>query len=155
MIDRQNSSAAIKITPPDNSRHQILDVIQFSSSRQRMSVISRMPDDCIYLFEKTIKVEHRVSMRQSLEAQQALRRDRKQKSRSGFNRVRLTIDFFLRLSFQCKMLHPIRDVASTPRDRRRCSDRRQAKGLFAADISAGPCKSNGFESFEQVVFLRK
>lgn len=137
MIDRQNSSLTIKITPRDNESdpsfeiYQILDVIEFSSSRKRMSVIVRMPDDRICIFskgadstiaqllrlsglaiEKAIMVERRVSMRQSLEAQQALRRDseqRNRKSRSSFNMNRLSIGGVPRPSFQSKRLQPIRD----------------------------------------------
>lgn len=137
MVDRQNSSITIKILPPDNESdpffetYQILDVIEFSSSRKRMSVIVRMPDDRICIFskgadstiaqllrlsglavEKAIMVERRVSMRQSLEAQQALRRDgeqRNRKSRSSFNMNRLSIGGVPRPSFQSKRLQPIRD----------------------------------------------
>lgn len=137
MIDRQNSSVTIKITPPDNESdpsfetYQILDLIEFSSSRKRMSVIVRMPDDRICIFskgadstiaqllrlsglaiEKAIMVERRVSMRQSLEAQQALRRDSEQRnrnSRSSFNMNRLSIGGVPRPSFQSKRLQPFRD----------------------------------------------
>lgn len=137
MVDRQNSSITIKITPLDNESdpsfetYQILDVIEFSSSRKRMSVIVQMPDDRICIFskgadstiaqllrlsglaiEKAIMVERRVSMRQSLEAQQALRRDsehRNRKSRLSFNMNRLSNGGFPRPSFQSKRLQPIRD----------------------------------------------
>lgn len=137
MIDRQNSSITIKVTPPDNESdpsfetYQILNVIEFTSSRKRMSVIVRMPDDRICIFskgadstiaqllrlsglaiEKAIMVERRVSMRQSLEAQQALRRDseqRNRKSRLSFNMNRLSIGEVPRPSFQSKRLQLVRD----------------------------------------------
>lgn len=137
MIDRQNASITIKVTPPDNESdssfetYQILNVIEFTSSRKRMSVIVRMPDDRICIFskgadstiaqllrlsglaiEKAIMVERRVSMRQSLEAQQALRRDSEQRSRKprlSFNMNRLSIGGAPRPSFQSKRLQLIRD----------------------------------------------
>lgn len=137
MIDRQNSSITIKVTPPDNESdpyfetYQILNVIEFTSSRKRMSVIVRMPDDRICIFskgadstiaqllrlsglaiEKAIMVERRVSMRQSLEAQQALRRDseqRNRKSRLSFNMNRLSIGEVPRPSFQSTRLQLVRD----------------------------------------------
>lgn len=137
MIDRQNSSITIKVAPPGNESdasfetYQILNVIEFTSTRKRMSVIVRMPDDRICIFskgadstiaqllrlsglaiEKAITVERRVSMRQSLEAQQALRRDsgqRNRKSRLSFNMNRLSIGEVSRPSFQSKRLQLVRD----------------------------------------------
>lgn len=106
MIDRQNSTITVKTLPqghgdePTFETYQILDVIEFSSSRKRMSVIVRMPDHRICAFckgadstlirllrlsglaiAKAVEIEQRVSARQSHEAQEALRRASEAKSR--------------------------------------------------------------------------
>lgn len=106
LIDRQNSRITVKILPqghgdkPTFETYQILNVIEFSSNRKRMSIIVRMPDHRICVFckgadstlirllrlsglaiAKAGEIEQRVSRRQSLEAQEALRRASEAKSR--------------------------------------------------------------------------
>ncbi len=137
VIDRQSSTITLKIASPDGEGdslfeiYQILDVIEFSSSRKRMSIIVRMPDNRISVFckgadstiaqllrlsdlavEKAIMVERRVSIRQSLEAQEALRRDndqRIQKARLSLSMNRHSLGAISRPSLQIKRLQPIRD----------------------------------------------
>lgn len=140
MIDRQNSAIVVKTLPqghgdePTFETYQVLDVIEFSSNRKRMSVIVRMPDHRICVFckgadstlirllrlsgiaiAKAIEIEQRVSMRQSLEAQEALRRASEAKSRKD-SLVRKSISIhrpslggITRPSMTAKRLQPIRD----------------------------------------------
>ena len=140
MIDRQNSTITVKVLPqshcdgPTFETYQILDIIEFSSSRKRMSVIVRMPDHRICLFckgadstlirllrlsglaiAKAVEIEQRVSMRQSLEAQEALRRAGEAKSRKdsmtrkSMSINRLSLGGPSRPSMTAKRLQPIRD----------------------------------------------
>ena len=140
VIDRQNSTITIKSFPscldadPSFETYQILDVIEFSSGRKRMSIIVRMPDHRICVFskgadstmihllrlsslalEKAVQVERRANKRQSLEAQQAIRRDSEQKSRrdsglrTSLSLNRRSIGGVARLSMNAKRLEPIRD----------------------------------------------
>ena len=99
VVDRQSRSITVKTSPSENEDepvydvYEILDVIEFSSGRKRMSIIVRMPDQRICIFCKGAdsivtnllrlkqlasvqisEVEHRASQRKSLEAQEALRR---------------------------------------------------------------------------------
>lgn len=108
VTDRQSSSVTIK-TYPDNDEekpvyetYEVLDVIEFSSARKRMSIIVRFPDQRICLLTKgadsTVRkllrladlatksvqaVEKRATDRKSLEAQEALRRKSVQLSRKS------------------------------------------------------------------------
>ena len=140
MIDRQNSIITIKTLHQGHSdgptfeTYQILDVIEFSSSRKRMSVIVRMPDHRICLFckgadstliqllrlsglaiAKVVEIEQRVSMRQSLEAQEALRRASEAKSRKdsmtrkSMSIHRPSLGAITRPSMTAGRLQPIRD----------------------------------------------
>ena len=124
MVDRQKSAITIQTLPqghgdkPTFEMYKILDVIEFTSNRKRMSVIVRMPDDRLCVFckgadstlirllrlselaiAKAKEVEQRVRMRQSLEAQQALRR-------ASMTRRSLSIH---RPSMTTTRLQPIRD----------------------------------------------
>ena len=140
MIDRQNSTIVVRILPqghggePTFETYQILDVIEFSSNRKRMSVIVRMPDHRICVFckgadsalirllrlsgiaiAKAIEIEQRVSVRQSLEAHEALRRASEAKSRKD-SLIRKSISIhrpslggITRQSMTAKRLQPIRD----------------------------------------------
>ena len=99
VTDRQAETVTVKSYPsgppaePVYDIYKILDVIEFSSVRKRMSIIIRMPDGRIGLFTKgadttissllrlsdlvqssTGSVHRRASERRSLETQQALRR---------------------------------------------------------------------------------
>ena len=138
MVDRQNSAITIQTLPQGPSddatfeTYKILDVIEFSSTRKRMSVIVRMPDHRICIFckgadstlirllrlsglaiEKAVEIEQRVSMRQSLEAQAALRRASEAKSRKdSMTRKSMSIhrtSLSARPSITAKRLQPIRD----------------------------------------------
>ena len=140
MVDRQNSRITLQTRPQDHGdeltfdTYQILDVIEFSSSRKRMSVIVRMPDQRICIFckgadstlirllrlsglaiAKAVEIEQRVSMRQSLEAQEALRRASETKSRKdsmtrkSISIHRPSLGGITRTSMTAKRLQSIRD----------------------------------------------
>ncbi|KAI4279313.1 MAG: hypothetical protein LQ337_000344 [Flavoplaca oasis] len=133
VVDRQTKTITIKshvIGRPDLAprldTYHVLDVIEFSSLRKRMSVIVQMPDQRICVFCKgadttitkllrlaslaenqAMKVERRVSKRQSFEAQQALRRDSEQKHRKdSITRTSISIH---RPSIAVQSLRPIQD----------------------------------------------
>ncbi|RMZ84474.1 hypothetical protein DV738_g793, partial [Chaetothyriales sp. CBS 135597] len=97
--DRQNSTITIKTYPtnedddPVYETYEILDVIEFSSARKRMSILVRFPDNRICIFTKgadtTIRnllrlsdlasaavsdVQRRASQRKAMEAQEVVRR---------------------------------------------------------------------------------
>jgi phospholipid-translocating ATPase len=99
VTDRQSKTITVKTYPngedadPVYDVYEVLDVIEFSSVRKRMSIIVRMPDQKIYLFIKgadtTVRnllrlaelaatsaslVHRQSSQRKSLEAQEVLRR---------------------------------------------------------------------------------
>lgn len=140
MIDRQNGTITVKTTSsgtegdPSFEIYQILDVIEFSSNRKRMSIILRMPDDRICVFckgadstitkllrlsglakDKAKMIERRVSRRQSLEAQEAIRRDSEHRnrktsiSRASLSLNRHSLGGIPRPSLATKRLQPIRD----------------------------------------------
>ena len=149
VVDRQSESITIKTLPPDGDAdavfetYQILDVIEFSSKRKRMSIIVRMPDGRICIFtkgadsalvgllglsdlaiDKALDVERRVNERKSLEAQEAIRRNSEQQSRknsltrTSFSLGRPSVGGIGRPSMTAKRLQPIRDeVDSWLRDR--------------------------------------
>lgn len=133
VIDRQAGTITIKSHAIGNSdlesrveTYLILDVIEFSSARKRMSIIVRMPDQRICVFckgadttimqlmrlaslaeEQATKVQRRVSKRQSLEAQQAIRRDSEQRARKdSMTRTSMSIH---RPSMAVQRLRPIQD----------------------------------------------
>ncbi|KAL8835630.1 MAG: hypothetical protein Q9170_003247 [Blastenia crenularia] len=133
VIDRQAGTITIKssdignATPETRSEiYHVLDVIEFSSARKRMSIIVRMPDRRICVFckgadttimqlmrlaslakEQAIKVQRRVNKRQSLEAQQAIRRDSEQRARKdSMTRTSMSIN---RPSMATQRLRPIQD----------------------------------------------
>ncbi|KIV87851.1 hypothetical protein PV11_03369 [Exophiala sideris] len=106
VTDRQSSSVTVKTyseheeANPVLETYEVLDVIEFSSARKRMSIIVRFPDQRICLLSKgadsTIRkllrlaelattsvqaVEKRATDRKSVEAQEALRRKSTQLSR--------------------------------------------------------------------------
>ena len=143
MVDRQNSAITLKTLPqghgdePTFETYQILDVIEFSSNRKRMSVIVRMPDDRVCIFckgadstlirllrlsglaiAKSVEIEQRASMRQSLEAQEALRHASEAKSRKdsmtrkSISIHRPSLGGTTCSSMTAKRLQPIRDEVS-------------------------------------------
>ncbi|OQV06702.1 hypothetical protein CLAIMM_11242 isoform 2 [Cladophialophora immunda] len=106
VTDRHSNTVTIKTyadgdeESPIYETYEVLDVIEFSSARKRMSVVVRFPDQRICLISKgadgTIRnllrladlaasnvqaVERRASQRKSVEAQEALRRRSTQLSR--------------------------------------------------------------------------
>jgi phospholipid-translocating ATPase len=116
VTDRQSKTITVKTYPngedadPVYDVYEVLDVIEFSSVRKRMSIVVRMPDQKIYLFIKgadtTVRnllrlaelaatsasaVHRQASHRKSLEAQEVLRRQSTQiqtgsrKSRPSLN----------------------------------------------------------------------
>lgn len=140
MIGRQNATITLKIAPVSGDGnysledYQILDVIEFSSSRKRMSVVVRMPDGRICVFckgadsvvsqrlrlsglalDKAIMAEHQASERQSLEAQKVLRRNSEHQTRttsiarSSLSINRHSIGGIPRPSMAGGRLRPIRD----------------------------------------------
>ena len=140
VLDRQNAIITIKTFPfglddqPSYSAYEILDVIEFSSSRKRMSIIVRFPDSRICLFckgadsvvaerlrlsnlalDKAIMVERRASERKSLEAQEAIRRNsehtarKNSMGRSSFSLTRHSIGGLPRPNMTVRRLQPIRD----------------------------------------------
>ncbi|QDS77253.1 hypothetical protein FKW77_003537 [Venturia effusa] len=99
-VDRDMATVTIKHSPPGNTAddvisetYEVLDVIEFSSKRKRMSIIVRFPNKRICVMtkgadsvimkrlklaslasRKVIEIENRADRRKSMEAQQALAR---------------------------------------------------------------------------------
>ena len=171
VLDRQNSTITIKIglsghdADPLFEKYQILDVLEFSSGRKRMSIIVRMPDQRICVFckgadstvlqllrlsslalEKAVQVERSVNRRQSLEAQEAIRRDSEHKSRrnsglrTSFSLGRRSVGGVARPSMTGKRLQPIRDeVDGWLKDREMdvdMSPRDSRSGYYSPRLSA-------------------
>ncbi len=140
VMDRQNGTITVKSLPsgddtePVLETYQVLAVIEFSSSRKRMSIIVRMPNQRICVFckgadstlipllrqsnlaiAKATEIEQRVNERQSLEAQEAFRRRSQAKSqqdimtRKSMSVHRPSIGGIARPSMTDKRLQPIRD----------------------------------------------
>lgn len=106
VIDRQPNTLTIRTYPngPEEEHqdevYEILDVIEFTSTRKRMSVVVRMPDHRICLFckgadstlmrllkrsslahEKAVEIERRASKRKAAEANEVMRRNSEHQSR--------------------------------------------------------------------------
>ncbi|KAL4970765.1 aminophospholipid-translocating P4-type ATPase DNF3 [Aspergillus stella-maris] len=104
--DRQPNTLTVRTFPngpeeaPVDEVYEILDVIEFSSARKRMSVVVRMPDRRICLFckgadsilmkllkraalaqEKVNEIERRASKRKAAEASEVMRRNSEYRSR--------------------------------------------------------------------------
>lgn len=139
VIDRTAQSIILKTFPKGpgsaevEEKYEILDVIEFTSKRKRMSIIVRFPNGRVSLFtkgadsviasrlklatlaiQKATEVEIRAERRKSLEAERALRRMSEHESpRNSFARSSLSIrrkSFAVgRLSLQSTRLEPIRD----------------------------------------------
>ena len=140
MVDRQSSTITIanpapgSQCPPPSEIYQVLDVIEFSSVRKRMSIVVRMPDHRISLFckgadttivsllrksdlaiDQATKVERKTSIRKSLEAREAIRRLSEHRSpiesmtRGSFNIPRHSLGGLARPSMTVSRLQPIRD----------------------------------------------
>jgi phospholipid-translocating ATPase len=121
VIDRQPNTLTVRTFPsgpdddPVDEVYEILDVIEFTSTRKRMSVVVRMPDQRICLFckgadstimkllrqaslahEKAGEIERRVSKRKTAEAIEVMRRNselqgRTSTSRPSFSRRRSSV----------------------------------------------------------------
>jgi phospholipid-translocating ATPase len=127
VIDRQVNTLTVRTypngsdEPAQDETYQVMDVIEFSSARKRMSVVVRMPDQRICVFckgadttlmgllkradlahEKATEIERRVSKRKHAEASQVIRRNseyhsrkdsgvRSSMSRPSFNRRRSSV----------------------------------------------------------------
>ncbi|KAI5288283.1 hypothetical protein KEM54_005332 [Ascosphaera aggregata] len=98
VVDRQPNSLTVRVQLSDDAvpvdeTYEILNVIEFSSARKRMSIILRMPDGRVCVFtkgadttilkllrraglasDKMAAVDRRTSLRKSLEAKEVLRR---------------------------------------------------------------------------------
>lgn len=143
LVDRQPGSVTIQITAsahqqePIFENYEVLQVIEFSSKRKRMSVIVRMPDNriCIYCkgadstlmqllrlsgiaAEKASKVEQQAHVRKSIEAQEAIRRKSEQQNRkesmtrSNMSIGRTSLGAIGRHSLSAKRLEPTHDELS-------------------------------------------
>ncbi|KZF26576.1 phospholipid P-type ATPase transporter [Xylona heveae TC161] len=144
VIDRQVGTITLKSFPrgredePNLEVYEILDVIEFSSKRKRMSIIVRFPNHRICLFckgadsivmgllrqsslatEKAVEIERRASIRKSIEAEQAIRRNSEQISRSNsvsrpsITLGRTSLSGIGRPSMTGNRLQPIRDEIDT------------------------------------------
>ncbi len=140
MIDRQNSNITIKTLgtesegEPGFEVYQVLDILEFSSNRKRMSIIVRMPNRRICVLckgadstlihllrlsslaiSKAVEVEQRVNDRKSIEAKEVIRRESEARSpRNSMARQSLSIhrpsmSGFTRSSMNAKRLGSIRD----------------------------------------------
>ena len=144
VVDRQNATMTLRTFPagsesnPLFETYQIMDVVEFSSSRKRMSIIVRMPDNRLCVFckgadsmimerlrlsglawEKAIMVERQAKERKSLEAQEVIRRNSEHQNRktsmarSSLNMNRHSIGTVPRTSNAGGRLQPIRDELDT------------------------------------------
>ncbi|RFU72299.1 atpase, p-type, phospholipid-translocating, flippase [Trichoderma arundinaceum] len=109
LIDRPAQSVKLQMPGADGSlqteTYQVLDVIEFSSKRKRMSIVVRMPDDRICVFskgadnvimsrlklnqvaaQKAKDVNRRASVRKTFEQDKAIKRMSTQISRKGSTR---------------------------------------------------------------------
>lgn len=133
VVDRQAKTITIRSKATGKAEQEprldvyhILNVVEFSSLRKRMSIIVRMPDQRICIFCKgadttiiqllrlaslaenqAMKVQMRVNKRQSLEAQQAIRRESEQRARKdSMSRTSMSLH---RPSIAVQRLQPIQD----------------------------------------------
>ncbi len=140
MVDRSSGIITLRILPggpgtePVFEAYEVLDVIEFTSKRKRMSIIVRFPDRRICVLskgadstimrllkksdlavEKAVEVERRVNFRKSMEAQQVIRRNSENTSRKNsvnrpsMNVGRSSLGGIGRPSFTGHQLQPIRD----------------------------------------------
>ncbi|THV96834.1 phospholipid-translocating P-type ATPase [Aureobasidium pullulans] len=132
-MNRESAILTIKTFPngmtqePVLEQYEILDVIEFSSKRKRMSVTVRFPDGRVCVIckgadtivmqrlklaslanQKMVEIEKRTSMRKSLETQEAIRRQSEQHERSSVTRPS-----FSRPSFSLSIGRP--SVGALPR----------------------------------------
>ncbi|RPA71295.1 P-type ATPase [Ascobolus immersus RN42] len=104
VVDRQIDTITVKTFPngddgePLYEEYKVLDVIEFTSARKRMSIIIRLPNGKICIFskgadstmtellklkdlaqQKALEVEKRVNIRKSMEVQEVIRRNSMQR----------------------------------------------------------------------------
>ncbi|KAK2799531.1 hypothetical protein FQN51_006845 [Onygenales sp. PD_10] len=116
VVDRQPNTLTIRLASsgpdgePVDEVYEILDVIEFSSARKRMSIVVRMPDGRICIFckgadstlmgllkrsalaiEKVAEIESRANMRKSMEAKEVMRRNSQQAHRKDAKRTSMNI----------------------------------------------------------------
>ncbi|KAK3308501.1 uncharacterized protein B0T15DRAFT_550595 [Chaetomium strumarium] len=117
LVDRAAQSMTLQVCHADGSTtretYEIMDVVEFSSKRKRMSIVVRMPDGKLCIFTKgadsvilprlrqkqlaiqtASAVERRASMRRSMEQERALRRQslHSAKPRNSLNFSRRALD---------------------------------------------------------------
>lgn len=115
VMDRQQNTLTVRTYPsgldddPWDEVYEVLDVIEFTSARKRMSVIVRMPDQRLCLFckgadstvtkllrqaslaqQKAIQIERRASQRKAEEAFEAIRRHSEHQSPVSIRRPSLS-----------------------------------------------------------------
>lgn len=143
VIDRNAQSITLRTqlggpdSPEMTETYEILDVIEFSSKRKRMSIIVRFPDGrrCIFCKgadtivmkrlklasmakQKAAEVQRRATVRKSIEAKQALRKmseasPRNSLSRDGVNLNRMNSGGIARSGSIAHGAAPIRDELDT------------------------------------------
>ena len=140
VVDREARTITIETlssggaAEPLSETYQILDLVEFSSTRKRMSIIVRFPDNRICVIckgadsmimrrlrlaalaqEQATKVEQKAIKRQSLEAQEVIRRNSEHQGRtsgtgrSSFSMQRHSIGGIPRPSMAAKRLQSIPD----------------------------------------------
>ncbi|KAI9763285.1 MAG: hypothetical protein M1840_000767 [Geoglossum simile] len=143
MVDRQAGTITLKTFPvgpdaePTIDLYEVLNVVEFSSQRRRMSIIVRFPNSRICIFckgadsvmmqllkhsklaiEKALEVERRqASRRKSMEAQEILRRESEQLSRrNSLSRSSMSLSrpSMSRPSMSGSRLRTIRDQLDSP-----------------------------------------
>jgi phospholipid-translocating ATPase len=145
VFNRGHSTLTLKLYPNGydgeaiTETYEILDVIEFSSTRKRMSVVVRFPDGRICVMckgadsivmqrlklaglaiEKATEVEHRVEQRKSMEAQVALARRSTQMERArSLRRTSVTISAPRRSTSVVSQHDPVNEVDSWLRSRER------------------------------------
>ncbi|KAK8170391.1 hypothetical protein BC567DRAFT_210210 [Phyllosticta citribraziliensis] len=147
VIDRDVGTITLKSTPgtenePVEEIYEVLDVIEFSSKRKRMSIVVRFPDGRVCILckgadsivmqrlkmanlanQKVIEIERRANKRKSMEAQAAIARKSEQLERKSLNRPsfsigRASIGGLGRPSTQSTRLQPVRDELNNWLDNR-------------------------------------
>lgn len=139
-LDRKSGILTIKTFPQgldgeaDIEEYEIMDVIEFSSKRKRMSVVVKFPDQRICVItkgadsiitkylrlsalatQKTIEIERRANRRKSIEAHQVIARKsehheaRPSMGRQSISVPRTSLNPFSRPSVQLSGVQPLRD----------------------------------------------
>ncbi|EPQ67156.1 Aminophospholipid translocase, partial [Blumeria graminis f. sp. tritici 96224] len=177
VINRTTKSVTLNYPgSPDSSQkltesYDILNVIEFSSKRKRMSIIVRFPDGSICLIckgadsvilprlrnsslamQKRSDVVRRSSQRKSLEAEQALRRMSIQSPTANFSRTSLNLSRRKSTAQKCSSivsspLQPIRDELDSWLRQRELSDIEAFPYNVGVSPTASPRESMNRPSF--------